>query len=140
MASVAADSEGMNDLPTPTRYLPALAALNGVLAIAVGAFAAHGITDPQAKQWINTGVTFQLPHAAAVFALLGWRDDRRVRTGAWLLAAGSFVFAASLYALALAAPRWSAAFAPIGGTGMIAGWAWLFFAVLSGPAATRRPG
>ncbi len=133
MASVAADSEGMSDLQTPSRTLPALAALNGLLAIAIGAFAAHGITDPQAKQWINTGVTFQLPQAAAVFALLGWRDERRVRAVAWLVAAGSFVFAASLYALALGAPRWSAAFAPIGGTAMIAGWAWLAVVALRPP-------
>ncbi|QXQ06557.1 DUF423 domain-containing protein [Sphingosinicellaceae bacterium] len=123
----------MSDLQTPSRTLPALAALNGLLAIAIGAFAAHGITDPQAKQWINTGVTFQLPQAAAVFALLGWRDERRVRAVAWLVAAGSFVFAASLYALALGAPRWSAAFAPIGGTAMIAGWAWLAVVALRPP-------
>ena len=123
----------MSDTSTPARYLPALAALNGLMAIAIGAFAAHGISDPQAKQWINTGVTFQLPHAAAVFALLGWRDDRRVRIGAWLVAAGSLVFAASLYALALGAPRWSAALAPVGGTAMISGWAWLVVAALRPP-------
>ena len=127
----------MSDNLTPSRTLPALAALNGLLAIAIGAFAAHGITDPQAKQWINTGVTFQLPHAAAVFALLGWRDERRVRAGAWLVAGGSFVFAASLYALALGVPRWSAAFAPVGGTAMIAGWAWLVVVALRGPSQPR---
>ena len=48
----------------------------------------------------------------------------------WLVAAGSFVFAASLYALALGAPRWSAAFAPIGGTAMMGGWAWLVVVAL----------
>lgn len=109
-----------------SRYLPALAAANALLALTVGTFAAHGIRDPQARDWIMTGVIFQLPHVAAVFGLLGWRDTAFVRTGAWLVAAGSLVFAGDLYALALGAPRWVAALAPVGGTCMMAGWIWLF--------------
>jgi len=112
----------------PPRYLPALAAFNALLALTVGTFAAHGIRDPQAKAWIMTGVTFQLPHVAAVFALVAWRDTPLVRNGAWLLAVGSLIFAADLYALALGAPRWVAALAPIGGTSMMAGWALIFVA------------
>ena len=111
--------------PTPmsnTRWLPALAALNGVLAIGLGAFAAHGIHDPQAKEWIRTGVEFQLPHVAAVFALLGWRNTRGVRGAAWALALGSLCFALSLDGLALGLPKSIAALAPVGGVLMIGGW------------------
>jgi uncharacterized membrane protein YgdD (TMEM256/DUF423 family) len=43
----------------------------------------------------------------------------------WLLAAGSGLFAATLYAMALGAPRWFGAITPIGGTAMIAGWSLL---------------
>lgn len=124
----------------PSRYLPALAAFNALLALTVGTFAAHGISDPQAKGWIMTGVTFQLPHVAVVFALLGWRDVPPVRAGAWLVSAGSLIFAADLYALALGAPRWIAALAPIGGSAMMAGWAWLIVVALAGPLITRRFG
>ncbi|WP_419816626.1 DUF423 domain-containing protein [Glacieibacterium sp.] len=111
--------------PTPisnTRWLPALAALNGALAIAFGAFAAHGIHDPQAREWIRTAVEFQLPHAVAVFALLGWRNSKRVRGAGWALGLGSLCFALSLDGLALGLPRAVAALAPVGGALMICGW------------------
>ncbi len=62
-----------------SRYLPAPAALNALPAIGFGTFAAHAIPDPQAREWIRTGVTFQLPHAVAVFALLGWQNPGRNR-------------------------------------------------------------
>ena len=123
-----------------SRYLPALAAANALVALTFGTFAAHGIKDPQARDWIMTGVLFQLPHVAAVFALLGWRDTAMVRGAAWLIAAGSFIFAADLDALALGAPRWVAALAPIGGSLMMAGWAWLTIAALAGPELARRMG
>ena len=109
----------------PTRTLPALAALSAVCAIAVGAAAVHGVADPLAKGWLQTGVQFQLPHAIAVFALLGWRDTRPVRIGAWALLAGSVLFAATLDGLALGAPRWFGAVTPVGGSAMLLGWLWL---------------
>jgi uncharacterized membrane protein YgdD (TMEM256/DUF423 family) len=117
---------------TGSRYLPAFAALNAMLALAFGTFAAHGIKDPQARDWIMTGVMFQLPHVAAVFALLAWRDSPAVRRGAWAIAIGSFIFAGVLDLLALGAPRPVAAFAPIGGTLMMLGWFWLTLVALAG--------
>lgn len=122
------------------RYLPALAAFNALLAITFGTFAAHGIRDPQARDWIMTGVLFQLPHVAAVFALLGWRDTKMVRSGAWLLAIGSLIFAGVLDALALGVPRNVAALAPVGGTLMMAGWAWLVIAAFASPAMDKMLG
>ncbi len=110
------------------RYLPSLAALSGVLAIAIGAAAVHGVTDPLAKGWLQTGVAFQLPHAIAVFALLGWRDTREVRGGAWALLVGSLIFAGTLDGLALGSPRWFGAITPIGGSAMLLGWLWLALA------------
>ncbi len=113
---------------TAARYLPSLAALSACLSIAVGAAAVHGVTDPQAKGWLQTGVAFQLPHAIAVFALLGWRDLPAVRGGAWALLVGSLIFAGTLDGLALGAPRWFGAITPIGGSAMLLGWLWLALA------------
>jgi uncharacterized membrane protein YgdD (TMEM256/DUF423 family) len=124
---------------TSPRYLPALAAFNAIVALAFGAFAAHGIHDPQAREWIRTGVTFQLPHVAAVFGLIAWRNSSAIRKGAWAVSLGSLVFAADLNALALGAPRWVAALAPVGGSMMILGWLWLAAAALAGPR-TVQPG
>jgi uncharacterized membrane protein YgdD (TMEM256/DUF423 family) len=117
------------------RYLPLLAALNALVTIIFGAFAAHVIREPQAREWITTGVIFQLPHVAAVFALLGWRNTPKVRGGAWLLGIGSLLFAGSLDALAVGLPRSFAALAPVGGALMIVGWAWVAVVALARPAS-----
>jgi uncharacterized membrane protein YgdD (TMEM256/DUF423 family) len=114
--------------PLPARYLPSLAALSAVTAIAVGAAAVHGVTDPLAKMLLQTGVQFQLPHAIAVFALLGWRDMPAVRGGAWALLTGSLIFAGTLDLLALGSPRWIGAITPVGGSAMLLGWLWLALA------------
>lgn len=105
-----------------TRLLTSLAALNGAIAIAFGAFGAHGLTDPQAKTWAATAAQFQLPHAAAVLALLAWRDTAGTRAVGWLLGVGALVFAGALDALALGAPRVVAILAPLGGGAMLIGW------------------
>ena len=70
---------------------------------------------------------YQLPHAVAAFALLAWRDSRAVRGGAWALTLGTLLFGLSLDALALGAPRSLAILAPVGGTLMLGGWAWLIW-------------
>ena len=48
-----------------------LAAAGGFIAVAVGAFAAHGVTDPKAQEWLRTGdshtsVADGLAHTARV--------------------------------------------------------------------------
>ena len=107
------------------RTLLALAALNGLLAVAVGAFGAHAIADPQAKAWIATGAQYGLGHAAAAFAIAG-----RSRTAAWAMTLGALVFSGALYAMALTHERLLGAVAPIGGTLMMAGWALLIWSVV----------
>ena len=105
---------------THSRILPALAALNGLLAVAIGAFGAHAIQDPQAQDWIRTATQFQLPHAAAVIAILAWRPEARLAP--WLLVVGSLMFAGSLQALGLGVPRSMAMLAPVGGSLLMLGW------------------
>ena len=46
-----------------------LAALSGFLAVAFGAFAAHGAKDARAAELLHTGALYQMTHALAVF---GW--------------------------------------------------------------------
>ncbi len=122
------------------RLLPVFACLNAVIALAFGTFAAHGIDDPQSRDWIMTGVTFQLPHVAAVFALLAWRNSPFVHSGAWAVSIGSFIFAMDLNLLAMGAPRWVAALAPAGGTAMLFGWLWLAIIAYAGDALKRFEG
>jgi len=58
---------------TASRNLILFAALNGALAIALGAFAAHG-AGPQVKTLLSTGAHYQLAHAVFALACAFWTD------------------------------------------------------------------
>lgn len=93
-----------------------LAALSAALAIAAGAFGAHGVQG-QAAEWLRTGALYQLVHAIAVVVIAS-----RDRLSAQLMLGGAALFAITLYAMAFGAPRWLGAVTPMGGLAMIAGW------------------
>ncbi|HEX8389687.1 MAG TPA: DUF423 domain-containing protein [Sphingomonas sp.] len=97
-----------------------LAALSGAIAVAAGAFGAHG-AEGKAAEWLRTGGEYQLIHAVAALVA--------ARMGAsgpgWLFVGGGALFAGTLYLMAVGAPRWLGAITPIGGTLLIAGWLWL---------------
>lgn len=100
--------------------LERLAALSAAVGIAAGAFGAHRFTGKEAE-WLRTGGLYQLVHAVAVLALV-----RVAAPGAlWTLLGGATLFAGTLYAMAVGAPRWLGAVTPIGGAAMIVGWLWL---------------
>jgi uncharacterized membrane protein YgdD (TMEM256/DUF423 family) len=112
-----------------------LASLSGFIAVAAGAFGAHGVQDPRAKALLETGGHYQLMHALAVFAcFVVWRLLQAPAAGiaAWLFLAGSLIFSCSLYALAFGAPRVMGAVTPIGGLLLLAGWLVLGWATFSG--------
>lgn len=115
-----------------------LAALSGMMAVAAGAFGAHGVADPQAKSWLQTGAQYQLIHALAVFAcVMLWRlGGTTAQIAAWLFLAGALIFAGSLYLLALGAPRVLGAVTPFGGVLLILGWAALAWTALVGARST----
>ena len=111
----------------PRRDWLALAALNAFVAIAMGAFAAHGISDPKAAEWLRTGAQYAFWHTMATFAsaaFMGMGAPRARFAPAFFLT-GSVIFAGSLYAMAFGAPRWLGAITPIGGVLFLCGWAWL---------------
>ena len=95
------------------------AALSAAMAVAAGAFGAHGAAGPQEADWLRTGGMYQLVHAVAALAIMGF-----ARGPAILLLVGAVIFAVTLYAMALGAPRWLGAVTPIGGGLMIVGWLW----------------
>jgi uncharacterized membrane protein YgdD (TMEM256/DUF423 family) len=103
------------------------AAVLGGLAVALGAFGAHGLKDLLARNgtaaiW-QTAVFYHLIHAVMLF-LLAERGPAPV--GPWLsFLLGIFIFSGSLYVLALTGQRWLGAITPFGGVGFLLGWAWL---------------
>ena len=104
----------------------ALIALSGGIAVAAGAFGAHGASG-EAAEWLKTGATYQLIHAVAALAVL---DRLGTKGPAIALLVGAAIFAFTLYAMALGAPRWFGAITPIGGTLLIVGWLWLALTAL----------
>lgn len=106
-------------------WLAILAALSGAVAVAAGAFGAHGAADAKAAEWLRTGGQYGLIHAVA--ALVALRME--ARGPAALFVAGGAIFALTLYAMAFGAPRWLGAVTPVGGTLLIVGWLWLAWQV-----------
>ena len=96
-----------------------LAAISAGIAVAAGAFGAHGAAGPQEAEWLRTGGLYQLVHAVAALAIMG-----SARGPAITLLVGAAIFAATLYAMAFGAPKWLGAVTPIGGTLLIVGWLW----------------
>lgn len=109
------------------RWSQILAAINGVMAVALGAFAAHGMTDDHAIGLMKTAATYQMVHAAASL----YAAEKDAVSGA-LLSLGAMIFALSLYAIAFGCPVVLGAIAPIGGAGMIAGWLVLLYRLIRG--------
>jgi uncharacterized membrane protein YgdD (TMEM256/DUF423 family) len=101
-----------------TNLLGRLAALSAAIAVIAGAFGAHGASG-KAVEWLRTGTEYEMIHALG--ALVAARV-LKAPLAAWLLLAGSGLFAGTLYAMALGGPRWLGAVTPLGGVGMIAGW------------------
>jgi uncharacterized membrane protein YgdD (TMEM256/DUF423 family) len=112
----------------PFRHFIVLGAINGFLAVAFGAFAAHALKNLLSAgllEVFQTGVEYQAMHALAILAvgLLG-RDgrSRALNLAGWAFATGILLFSGSLYILALTDIRWLGAVTPFGGTAFLLGW------------------
>jgi uncharacterized membrane protein YgdD (TMEM256/DUF423 family) len=119
-----------------------LAALSGFLAVAFGAFAAHGARDARAAELLHTGSLYQMTHALAVFGWLAIRQIGKDGAGSKadittpvLFLSGTALFSGSLYALAFGAPRILGMVTPFGGLCFLAGW--LLLAWRAGAIADR---
>ena len=113
-----------------SRSLAVFAALNGALAVALGAFAAHG-AGPQVKTLLTTGAHYELAHALLALICAVWPGrNRLIVLAGWLAAAGGLVFALALSAIALLNLPVMGAVAPIGGLLMIAAWLLIALAAL----------
>ncbi len=111
-----------------------IAAVNGFLAVAAGAFAAHGLKNiitPEMLTIFETGARYHMYHALALLAVSWLSSIRPGAAAAWsgrLFLVGIVLFSGSLYAYALTGARVLAMITPIGGTAFLAGWACLLVA------------
>ncbi len=116
-----------------------LAALNGLLAVAAGAYGAHWleVTDSAHRDLFNTGMQYHMWHALALLAV-AWLASRpeaagakAVRVAGSAFTAGIVLFSGSLYALGLTGSVPVPGAAPAGGLSFFVGWAALIWAAVA---------
>jgi uncharacterized membrane protein YgdD (TMEM256/DUF423 family) len=105
-----------------------LGSISAGLAVALGAFAAHGLRSrisPEALQTFETGARYHMYHALALL-VVAWAATRwpggAVTAAGWLFVAGTLLFSGSLYLLAVTGVRVLGAITPFGGLAFILGW------------------
>lgn len=112
-----------------SRLFIIIAAISGLIAVILGAFAAHGLKQTLASQALQTfqvGVQYQMYHALALLGVGLLMQVKPAMSGlkasgiAYIL--GTLLFSGSLYALALGAPRWLGPITPLGGLSFMLGW------------------
>jgi uncharacterized membrane protein YgdD (TMEM256/DUF423 family) len=116
------------------------ACLLAILAIALGAFGAHGLKpliSADSLAVFQTGVTYQMYHALAVLALalIPGLGLQKVKMVFRIFVLGIFFFCGSLYILALKtvlpfSVSFLAPVTPVGGLLLISGWALLTYSVV----------
>ena len=111
------------------KLLLLLAAGNGFLAVALGAFGAHALQarlSAELMATFQTAVQYHFYHALALLgaAVLSAQSPASAlpRVSGYLFFAGIVLFSGSLYVLALTGARWLGAVTPLGGLAFLAGW------------------
>lgn len=114
-----------------------LGAVNAFLAVALGAFGAHGLegkVEPRYLDIWKTGVTYQMFHATGLLiigvllgklpanALLSWSG--------WLMLIGIILFSGSLYVLTLTKIGVLGAITPLGGVSFLVAWVLIILAAI----------
>ena len=119
--------------------LLSVAAMSGFIAVALGAFEAHGlkkVTSPELISIFNLAVEYQFYHTFALIALAfaaNWLCPKLINWAAIFFITGMVLFSGSLYLYALIGQKWLGPITPIGGVCLLIGWA--IFAT----AAWRKP-
>lgn len=102
----------------------ALGCLLAALAVGLGAFGAHGLSgllDARGTELYRTAVQYLMFHAVGVM-LAATGGGRLAQSAVVLFCLGAVLFCGALMALALHAPGWFGAVAPVGGASFIVGW------------------
>ncbi len=110
----------------------------GLLSVAFGAFAEHGIrpnVDAESFRYIMTAVRYNQVHAVALLALafglaapLAADTLLRVRRAATLMSVGTVLFSVSIYLAVLFDVMALTFITPVGGTLLMLAWASLIWA------------
>lgn len=124
-----------------SKWLLSFSGFSGLVSVALGAFAAHGLKAmlaPYLLEVFETGVLYQFIHTFAVLfcAILLLMNLEQKAQKYFFIAAicfiiGIFCFSGSLYALALTGIKWFGPVTPLGGLMFMIGWCSFFFAAFN---------
>ncbi|MEZ5530518.1 MAG: DUF423 domain-containing protein [Porticoccaceae bacterium] len=110
--------------------------LSGFLAVALGAFGAHGLRGSVAPEMLavwQTAVLYQMFHALVLLAIViaGTRQPLPLlQKAAWSMMAGTVLFSGSLYVLVLSGVKALGMVTPLGGVLFMLGWLLLSVALV----------
>ncbi len=117
-----------------TRLFVLIGAVAAGVAVAAGAFGAHGLEGrvaPARLEAFKTGAAYQMYHALALL-FVGWAAAQGWGAAAcwagYLFALGIVLFSGSLYLLVLTDASWLGLVTPFGGAAFLAGWVLLAWA------------
>lgn len=110
--------------------------INGFLAVALGAFGAHGlegkVTEKQLGTW-GKAVDYQMFHTAAILItglLMSKIQTASLTWAGWMFLVGIILFSGSLYIYSTTSIKTFAMITPIGGVAFLIGWVLLGTAVV----------
>lgn len=111
-------------MPTNKQYLPGWisgAALLGLIAVGIGAIAAHAVADPRAVAALEKAALYQLIHAV-VLLFASQLTGRLAQLSRWLMLIGMILFCGSIELKYLFAVQNATIVAPSGGISLMLGW------------------
>ncbi len=108
------------------------------LAVALGAFGAHGLRAKKTQDQLavfQTGVQYQMYHALALIMLgmvsyLSSHSSVNFVTAGWFFVVGIVLFSGSLYALTLSSIKKLGIITPFGGVCFLIGWVFVLLGAL----------
>lgn len=101
-----------------------ISGISGFLAVALGAFGAHGLRSalpPEMMEVYKTGVLYHLIHSAVLLAI-SVNGNNRFYTSAVFFLSGIILFSFSLYLYAMTGITAFAIITPFGGISLLIGW------------------
>lgn len=125
----------MEAIGSPARFYFVLGCISAAIAVAAGAFGAHGlkgILSPEMLTTYETAVRYQMYHAFGLIATAlasGSLPNSKTKLVGWCFAGGTVLFSGSLYLLTLTGILWLGAITPLGGIAFIAGWVTLGYSI-----------
>ncbi|MFE4045671.1 MULTISPECIES: DUF423 domain-containing protein [Priestia] len=106
-----------------------IGAINAMLAVALGAFGAHGLEGKISEKYLEvwkTGVQYQMFHAMGLFViaflLSKFPQSSLLTASGWIMFAGIVLFSGSLYILSTSGIKVLGAITPLGGVAFIVAW------------------